>query len=565
MKFLKFTRRGFFQALGSFTLGAALSKAGALSPSEAEAQTADVGPLDRASKKARTLESNRYVRALRIRFRAFRRAQRKRLPRQKPNRDIRRFGEAFAYSKVLPKDGFSEPNAAQFSVLQRELRRGKFQQFEDNVASGAKGYKNPLGAHNVDLEGFDATQFTCPPAPDVDSAETAAEMAELYWMAMCRDIPFIDYWTDDTVSAAASDLSNNYTDFRGLKEGSLVTPGSLFKGSVPQRLTGPFVSQLLLLPVTTGRLTFDQKQTTSVAGSDWLTRTDFFNFRQGGNRDGNDHVFDTTKRYIRNGRDLAMFVWDDRTFSAYLHAFYILYNMGISRDSGNPYTFARASTGFVTGDYPQIMGQLTSVCLPALKAGWWQKWLVHMRIRPEELAGRIHFHKTGDKDYSFLSSEILDSAVLDRIFDYNGNIDAVAYPGNSASYLLPQAYPEGCPNHPAYPSGHAVMAGACVTLLKAHFDEEEVITNPMIPNADGTDLEPYTDETLTVGGELNKLAVNMVEGRNFGGLHYRSDMEQGIRLGERVATELLRQWNTTYTERFRLSFTNFDGERINIG
>ncbi|MCB0329636.1 MAG: vanadium-dependent haloperoxidase [Bdellovibrionales bacterium] len=542
MLFPKFSRRTFFRALSGAALGAFATKAGVLSVRDAEAASSDTGPSDVATSKARAIDVRRYARALKNRLKAYRRARKKRLPTQRANRDVRTFGPAFGYTKVLPKDDIAEPSPAQFRVYQQEIKKGKFQSFEDNVASGAKGFKNPIGAHCTDLQGFDASQFSIPPAPAVESAEASAEIAELYWMALCRDVSFSDYETDSTVSSAISDLNSGYSDFRGAKVDGLVTPGTLFRSGAPGRLIGPYVSQLLLLDVATGRLSFDQRQQTTKPGSDWMTRSDFFNFRQGGNRDGNEHVFDETKRYIRNGRDLAMVVWDDKTFSTYLHGFYILFNMGISRDSGNPYTTARVSTGFVTGDYPQIMSELAGVILPALKAAWWQKWNVHLRIRPEEFAGRIHYHKVGATDYSFLSPEILESTVLEQVFTYNGLIDASAYPGNGASYLLPMAYPEGCPNHPSYPSGHAVMAGAAATLLKAHFDENEVIKSPMIPNADGTALEPYTGgETLTVGNEINKLASNICEGRNWAGLHYRSDMEQGLRLGEKVAIELLRE------------------------
>jgi len=32
-------------------------------------------------------------------------------------------------------------------------------------------------------------------------------------------------------------------------------------------------------------------------------------------------------------------------------------------------------------------------------------------------------------------------------------------------HLLPMAFPEGSPIHPAYGAGHATVAGACVTIL----------------------------------------------------------------------------------------------------
>ena len=38
------------------------------------------------------------------------------------------------------------------------------------------------------------------------------------------------------------------------------------------------------------------------------------------------------------------------------------------------------------------------------------------------------------------------------------------------SYLLPQAFPEGSPTHPCYPTGHGTAGGACITALKFFYD-----------------------------------------------------------------------------------------------
>jgi hypothetical protein len=40
--------------------------------------------------------------------------------------------------------------------------------------------------------------------------------------------------------------------------------------------------------------------------------------------------------------------------------------------------------------------------------------------------------------------------------------------------LLPMAFQEGSPMHPSYGAGHATVAGACVTILKAFFDGDVV-------------------------------------------------------------------------------------------
>lgn len=79
------------------------------------------------------------------------------------------------------------------------------------------------------------------------------------------------------------------------------------------------------------------------------------------------------------------------------------------------------------------------------------------------------------------------------------------------------AYPEGCPPHPSYPVGHAVIAGACVTVLKAFFNESFLLPQPVVASADGLSLLPYKETNLTVGGELNKLAANISLARNTAG------------------------------------------------
>ncbi len=51
------------------------------------------------------------------------------------------------------------------------------------------------------------------------------------------------------------------------------------------------------------------------------------------------------------------------------------------------------------------------------------------------------------------------------------------------AWLLPQVYPEGSPLHPSYGAGHASVAGACVTMMKALFDESYVIEDPVVAGA----------------------------------------------------------------------------------
>ena len=55
---------------------------------------------------------------------------------------------------------------------------------------GWRGWESPRAGHAFDLEGPDAGAVGMAPAPRVGASELAAEMAELYAMALLRDVPF---------------------------------------------------------------------------------------------------------------------------------------------------------------------------------------------------------------------------------------------------------------------------------------------------------------------------------------------------------------------------------------
>lgn len=131
---------------------------------------------------------------------------------------------------------------------------------------------------------------------------------------------------------------------------------------------------------------------------------------------------------------------------------------------------------------------------------------------------------------------------------------------------MPQAYPEAAPTHSSYTGGAAANAGVNVTLLKAFFDENFVILNPVVPDPnDPTKVIPYSGPPLTVGGELNKLATNYAIGRSHGGIHWRSDGSAALALGEEVAISLLRDERLGYNEIFNgFTFTKFDGTRVTV-
>jgi membrane-associated phospholipid phosphatase len=309
----------------------------------------------------------------------------------------------------------------------------------------------------------------------------------------------------------------------------------------------------MLLETPFGAETISRRMRTPVAGVDFMTSYAEWLSIQRGNNPSASLSFDATPRYIRNGRDLGEWVHIDVLFQAYFNAMLILFRLGAPYDSLNPYNSAITQKAFGTLGDPYTASILAAVAKPALAAVWFQKWFVHRRLRPEAFAGRVHNHATNATWYP-VNGEILDSAALPAVFSRFG------------SYLLPMAFPEGAPTHPSYGAGHATVAGACTTLLKALFDESFVIPSPVVPSADGLSLLPYAGPPLTVGGELNKLAANVAFGRNMAGVHWRSDATESLKLGEELAIWFLREEIMCLRERNPAwQLTKFDGTTVTLG
>jgi hypothetical protein len=474
-----------------------------------------------------------------------------------------------SYSKGLQHNARGEVNLSAYNIYLNALQSGRPADFEAiplgcATPSFRRKLVNPQSGLAFDLEGADSHQLTQPPAPAFASAEEAGEIVENYWMALCRDIPFHQYDSHPLPLAACAELTA-LSDFRGPKVGGQVTPATLFRGLTPGDLTGPYISQFLYKPCPIGVNYIEQRMRTHVAGLNFMTQYSHWLSVQNGCVPSQTDIFDTTRRYVFNGRDLGQWVHIDVLFQAYFHACLILgtpvgtntdpnsSGIGAPVNPGNPYLISQNQEGFGTFGPPHFKTLLCEVATRALKAVWYQKWFVHRRLRPEEFGGRIHNHRVGTTSYP-IHPEALNADAVSRVFSQYG------------TYLLPMEFPEGSPLHPAYGAGHATVAGACVTILKALFDENFVIPNPVMPDPyDPTQLVPYAGPALTVGGELNKLASNVAMGRNIAGVHWRSDATESLTLGETVAIRILQEHRGCYNETFHgFTFTKFDGTSVTV-
>src|SRR5262245_53724758 len=395
---------------------------------------------------------------------------------QPDNGDIERFTDFSGnYSKALPHDSLGVPNSVAYASLRNAVVSGNAADFADIIVGTPGGGGNsklngPQGAMAFDLEGLDSHSTVIPAAPSVASAQTAAEQVEHYWGALLADVPFTDYTTNPLAAQAAADM-NNLSFLKSSASNQFpypVTPQNLFRGQFIQgdgNVQGPYVSQFMIQPTFLGVQPLPQRYQTFLpvngGGNNYLTTVSEYLLVQNGGDSGRRVEFDPVLRYVRNGRDLAAYTRVDVLYQAYFVALLVLTGLGTAPNPGSPYIGSGNQKSFGTFGGPDAAGTLTEMATRALKASWFHKWVKDLRMRPEEYGALVHARKTGTSTpqaAASLHSDVLNSGVLPIINSKYG------------TYLLPQAFPEGSPTHPCYPTGHGTVGGACITALKFFVD-----------------------------------------------------------------------------------------------
>ena len=488
-------------------------------------------------------------------------------------------------SRGLPHDKRGEVEQAAWQALYTACQSGDPADFEKIPLGGTRKLVNPVGTQAVSLSGINPTQIAIPPAPALASAERGGEAVEVYWQSLLRDVPLTEL-RDDTSNRdvlAATEELNKLADFRGPKSGGRVTPGTLFRANAlyfdpadpkgrsvtpPGVLDGPLISQFLLRDVPYAAQWISAQIRTTLPTSEFLTEYEEWLAIQNGAAPKRQLQFDATPRYITTGRDLAEYIHTGPALG--WAAALLLATPGGGADKrysgiyppaepasypSNPYRKSKTQVpAGATFGLMYVQALLATGISNSVRASYWQKYFVHRAVRPEAYGGLAHHRlANGVSDYP-LHDNFLKSEALDRSKAKYG------------TYLLSQTYPEAAPLHSTYPGGATGVGAVTATILKAFFDESRVIANPVQPDpADPTRLVPYSGPPLTVGGELNKLAVNFGFGRNWAGIHWRSDASASMALGEEVAIGMLRDERTTLREPFDgFSFTRFDGSRVTI-
>ncbi|NET59305.1 MAG: vanadium-dependent haloperoxidase [Symploca sp. SIO2E6] len=532
-------------------------------------------------------------------------------------------------------DGFIDPftdrvrHGAKYKVVNGKIK----DETDPTKLQDFRQWEAPTAGVVHELEGPDPQAVTMPAAPPLlDSTgntnpELIFEMAEVYELAIVRDLPLNNFenngTADDELKASIARL--NGLDYlskqngrpRKVNQKGKLDEQTVFRGSSPGVEVGPYLSQFMLIgnksingevnvqdgKITYGVLEINQKVPIATPKIDYMTKLDDYVDVQRGIKQPTEK-YDEGRRFIYTPRDLATYVHYDALYQAYLNACLILLGMGTPFDPGfdhlsgggvaaqDPKT-RRHANGFALYGGPHILTLVTEVATRALKAIRFQKFNNHLRLRPEALAARIDLVRRQNdcqiqeeipKALSQYVQGFIDKLTENKKWCKLSTLEEICAIAHN-SYLLPMAFPEGSPMHPAYGAGHATVAGACVTILKAFFDTSTVLVKDSsqeykfkrmekgdklvafrAANGGCALEESEIDNALTLEGELNKLAANISIARNMAGVHYFTDYYDSIRMGEQIAIGILEEQALTYsTDPFVLSVPTFDGDVVRIG
>ena len=169
---------------------------------------------------------------------------------------------------------------------------------------------------------------------------------------------------------------------------------------------------------------------------------------------------------------------------------------------------------FINGGVFWVPSIITQITREVMQETRFAKY-TRNRIRPEELAAYFEQRR--------LWIDILDveiKAFVDSNYEAFINNEAVIKSFNKYNtYLLPQAYIEGCPLHPDHPKGHFTFARAIVECLKSVFD------NQSMPKLSVNELWDtiIQSEPVMLYDELDSFADQIDLARSYAGVHFLQD------------------------------------------
>lgn len=484
---------------------------------------------------------------------------------------------ATTFSKTMPHDANGRPLVADLALFHKasgtmtvadwnHVPQGGSAQFVDCVCVALPTL---VGADGMALISYDTAQLNQKPV--VPGSTYAANcMMELYALMLTRDVPYSFFYERssephallDALVEELSAMSNAAAYFPSNAQTHVLTRRELFRGRSVGDMQGPFVSQFMLWDIPTFETMVPQKYQFPAAGTDYMRTLSTYLAVANGTGQEPRQPFAPSLRYIVDGRDFAQIVHGDFCFEAYFHAAKIMTTIpGAFTLPQSPYSQAgQRFNAFVNLAPADVMTTLAQGCHVALMGAWKHKWW-NLQQRPEELAKEVELWRLTGQNAAGISSELLSSSLLQRVIATNGNA------------LLWQCFPEGCPAHPSWPAAHATVAACCSTILKAYTNPTVRMPKMVVAHESGQFLVPINvadygeAQNPLVIDEIDKLASNITFARNSAGVHFRSDCEFGLYLGERLAVEYLKDKVQSYKQDgfvFSLNVRLRDGTLVEI-
>jgi hypothetical protein len=394
--------------------------------------------------------------------------------------------------------------------------------------------------HTVGLYGMDPWRSKMPPAPDPQGDRNAAEMLDVYAMEQLRDVPFVEWPNEpggtgtggipqatlDAIEADIDDVEREFGDWWYDADRLFV------EADTDGRDWGPYLSQFLVQDLQLWALNAEQTYLRYPETDHNAARTEWLDTIEG----MGPYAAETNPKkpdredqgYIATPRHLATVVNAEPPFQEYLIAAIQLLDGDFADNL--PFTSREDARVFAYNETGPVglLDMLTRAARQALLAAFYHKWRVHFRCRPETYSGRVHEQRDGTHGFG-ISTLLTNADILDER-------------GPDTDYLT-SAYVEGSPVHPAYPSGHSVIAGACGTVLKTWFPDMDTLPfdDTYVPKPDGQGREKVgmPDGHTGLYQEIDKLMSNIGLARMYAGVHYYSDHYRGVKLGEQVAVGMM--------------------------
>lgn len=377
------------------------------------------------------------------------------------------------------------------------------------------------------------------PFPADDSATTSAELIQCAmataWLA---DVPLRDLRT--AIQAAGNPLDGLEAEL-----GAPVRPAAAFRLADQGENRTPMISQFLLRPFEAGSLAVDMRHRIDVGHYGY--RPDALAALLNG-KPIESQVTSSRVHYIHTLRALASAMRQDPPYLYGLLAACLLDSLRARRSDLFPTLPTEGAFVFYGGQLDVQWLLAEAVRYSMSMVCWLQKWErgSQRRSRPEELL-----------------------ANPERLHPLWAERGAPLLERHGFGAHLPMFAASGSPIHPSYVSGHAVIGGAVATVLNAVYRDAPWPTAMVQANPTGTELIPANATAPTIHSEARKMGENYGMGRVVGGLHYLSDVRQGLLLGQRAAEQVLRQAKANAStlgleEWGSITFEGYDGTVVSI-